>query len=101
MRAFLTSCLAIIIVVIGSAFVLNFAQRTAAAAYSTDGARINPRWTLRRIMKHETPTAGQTMRPGQLASATTGESDSCEEASALAWLFVDFGDKDDDNPGCK
>lgn len=100
MRAFLTACLAIIIIVVGSAFVLNFAQRTAAAAYSTDGARINPRWTLRRIMTHQTPIAGQTVTIAQHVGQGV-ESGECEVASALAWLMVDFGNTGDDNPGCK
>ena len=50
MRVFLASCLAIILIAVSAIFVLNTAQRTAAAAYSTDGARIDPRWTLRRVL---------------------------------------------------
>lgn len=98
MRAFLASCLAIIILAVGALVILNTVQRTAAAAYSTDGARINPRWTLRRVMTHETPAAGQALRPGQMA--VTGESGECEAASAFAWLAVDFG-SGNDNPGCR
>jgi len=97
MRAFLTSCLAIIIIVIGSLLILNVAQRTATAAYSGDGARVNPRWSVRRVMKREAPVAGQTMN---IQHTGQGESGECEAASAFAWLTVDFG-TGDDNPGCK
>jgi hypothetical protein len=98
MRAFLASCLAIIIIAVGAVLLLNTVQRTAAAAYSTDGARVDPRWTLRRIMKREAPAPGQTVA---IQHGGQGTDSTCELASALAWLFVDFGDASNDNPGCK
>jgi len=98
MRAFLTSCLAIIIIVIGSLLILNVAQRTATAAYSGDGARVDPRWSVRRVMKREVPTSAQGIQTGSMVGG--GVSGECEAASAFAWLAVDFG-SGDDNPGCK
>lgn len=97
MRVFLASCLAIILIAVSAIFVLNTAQRTAAAAYSTDGARIDPRWTLRRVMKHEAPKTGNM----QVSMIGQGDDGDCQNASALAWLSVDFGDAANDNPGCK
>ena len=44
MRVFLIAVLATVILAVGSIFALNTAQRTAAAAYTTEGARINPAW---------------------------------------------------------
>lgn len=100
MRIFLAAVLAAVILAVGAIFVVNVAQRSSAAAYTTDGARINPRWSLRRLV-HRTPqvVAGQTIRVSQLTG--NAEDDECEIAGALAWLMVDFGDEASDNPACK
>ena len=45
MRVFLIAVLATVILTVGSIFALNTAQRTAAAAYTTEGARICCRGT--------------------------------------------------------
>jgi hypothetical protein len=100
MRAFLASCLAILIIAIGAFVILNVAQRTATAAYSTDSVRVNPRWSTRRVFKRPAPVPGQAVPVGQLGEHGV-DSGECEVASAYAWLVVDFSGAVDDNPGCR
>jgi hypothetical protein len=103
MRVFLASVLAAVILALGALFALNTTQRTAATAYTTEGARINPAWSWRRILRRSVDQAavGQKLNAGagfnpsgmrlnndQAAAAR----DACEETSALSMLFVDFGD---------
>ncbi len=101
MRVFLAAVLAAIILAFGALFALNTAQRTSAAAYSTEGARINPAWSWRQVLRRSVNQAavGQKMAPGARVSPSSmaieggnESADACEQASALRWLFVDFGD---------
>jgi len=67
MRAFLLACLAIIAIGAGGYFSLNAVQQPSGAAYTTDGARIDPSWSWRNA-------------PAQ----------PCETRSAWQWFFVDM-----------
>src|ERR1700674_3514953 len=99
MRAFLIAYLAVIFLGMGGLITLNSFQRTAAAAYSTDGARINPKWSWRNILRRSTPAVSENMNVASL-QGTMGEQDECAEATALGWLFVDFGNSPNDAPAC-
>ena len=103
MRVFLAAVLAAIVLGIGAVLVLGLAQRTAAVAYSTDGARINPKWGWRQIVsKVKGPVkvaTGAGLNPAVMAS-DHAEGDSCSDNTALRWLFVDFGEADADESGC-
>jgi hypothetical protein len=96
MRVFLAAVLAAIILGAGALFALNATQRTAAKAYTTEGARINPAWSWRRLLKRDQAKVGQKMtaagaaiRPGTMSAGIGG--DECDVSGALQWLFVDFG----------
>lgn len=99
MRVFLAAVLATIILAFGALFALNTAQRTAAVAYSTEGARINPTWSWRRVLRKDHAKAGQkvnvasAVNPGAMRMDHAGDAeDACEQAGALSLLFVDFSD---------
>jgi hypothetical protein len=76
MRAFLTACLAIVVIGAGGYFLLNSIQQPSGLAYATDGARINPKWSWRSI---DIPGA-----PSDMAEA-------CNMRAPSQWIFVDFG----------
>ena len=69
MRAFLLGCFAILVVGAAGYFVLDALQQPSGAAYTTDGARIDPSWSWR-----QTATAAQP----------------CEPRRVWQWFFVDF-----------
>jgi hypothetical protein len=102
MRVFLASVLAAVVLAAAGLIVLNLTQRSAAVAYSTDGARINPKWgwrTLVTSIKGAKPvvTGGLNTTAMNVAGV---EGDACETAGALHWLFVDFGDVSHDESTC-
>ncbi len=99
MRAFVVACLAVLIIGVGSLFTLNSFQRPAAAAYSTDGARINAKWSWRNVLRRKMPAVSQGVNVAGL-QGTMAEQDECAQATALAWLFVDFGSSPNEAPGC-
>ena len=99
MRAFLIACLAVIFLGMGGLITLNSFQRSAAAAYSTDGARINPKWSWRNLLRRPVPSVSQSMNVASL-QGTMAEQSECAQATALAWLFVDFGNSPNEAPGC-
>src|SRR5262249_20372881 len=89
-RAFLAACLAIVVLGAGGYFSLSAMQRSTGVAYTTDGARINPRWTWRRVFRlhrARNPTTETTINipePG-------GLTEDCDVPSTYQWIFVDFG----------
>jgi hypothetical protein len=64
MRAFIAACLALIVIGAGGYFGVNAMQQPSGSAYTTDGARIDPKWTSRA---------------------------DCGTRTAWEWFFVDFG----------
>lgn len=113
MRVFLAAVLAAIVLAGGALFALSTTQRVAGAAYSTEGARINPTWSWRSMIRRSPDQAaiGQKMNPGAGINPTNllaqnhepgSASDACEQASALRWLFVDFSETAtaDEGPEC-
>ena len=110
MRVFLVSVLAAFIIAGGSLMGLGAMQRTSGAAYSTDGVRLNPSWTWRRFL----PASMNQARVGQKGNQTAGlnpnavrseqdeaiaAGETCEQSSALRWMFIDLRDTTDES-GC-
>src|SRR5436190_22498034 len=98
MRVFLIALLATVVIAVGSIFALNTAQRTTATAYTTEGARINPAWSWRRMVQRSVNQGkvGQVVNTGARVDPTdmrreddesTGARDACEQAGALKWMF--------------
>ena len=110
MRVFLAAVLSAVVLAFIALLALNTTQRSAAAAYTTEGARINPTWSWRRVMRRtvDQTAVGQRMSPGSAVNPSgmqiehSGE-DTCEQATALSWLFVDFGENatGDEGSGCR
>ena len=64
MRVFLIALLATVVIAVISIFALNTAQRTTATAYTTEGARTNPAWSWRRLIKKDQAKAGMKANTG-------------------------------------
>ena len=107
MRVFLMSVLAAFIIAGGGLVGLSSLQRASGAAYSTDGVRINPNWSWRRML----PASMNQARVGQKGNNVAGlhpnaisaENDeamaageTCEQTSALRWMFIDLTNSADD-----
>ena len=102
MRVFLASVLAAVVLAVAALLVLNTTQRSAAVAYSTDGARINPKWGWRQMVasikgKKPVVTGGLNTTAMNVAGI---EGETCESAGALHWLFVDFSEETHDESNC-
>ena len=81
MGAFIAACLAFIVLGAGGFFVLNEAQQPAAAAYSSQGVRIEPSWSWR------------------VPTGAAGE-ESCQPRHSWQWFFVDFRRPRGESPLC-
>jgi|SRR6266702_4048990 hypothetical protein len=104
MRAFLAACLVGLILAICGVIALGAVQRPSGVAFATDGARINPHWawrqTFRRAWRNPPPATGRPQSPEELAAARTQLGpEGCEVANAYQWLFVDFGEANE-NDAC-
>ncbi len=79
MGAFIAACLAFLVLGAGGYFVLNgVVQQPTGAAYTTDGARIDPNWNWR---------------------VSTGDK-SCAPRQSWQWFFVDFRQPRGESPLC-
>ena len=99
MRVFLAAVLAAVVLAFVALLALNTTQRTAAAAYTTEGARINPAWSWRTVLRRSTNqaavgqrmTRGTGVSPAQMQLDPDADPDyTCQQTSALQWLFVDI-----------
>jgi hypothetical protein len=103
MRVFLLALLATFVFSVGAIVALSAAQRTAATAYTTDGARTNPGYSWRRLVKKDQVKAGARAATGVRVDPASMQQDevaeACETSGALKWLFVDFSDAADE-AGC-
>ena len=105
MRVFLIALLATVVIAVVSIFALNTAQRTTATAYTTDGARTNPAWSWRRLVRKDLAKAGLKANTGGKVDPASMQREeevpgyACEQYTALQWLFVDFSDSADEH-GC-
>ena len=71
MRAFLLGCIAILVVGTAGYFVLDALQQPSGAAYTTDGARIDPSWNWRTVSAVPSPLP-------------------CQPRKLWQWFFVDM-----------
>jgi hypothetical protein len=100
MRAFLVACLAIFVLGAGGFFGLNAMQQPSGIAYTTDGARINPKWTWRSVFhlaNRAGPATGTAMNIPEAPSSLTEE---CDVRTTWQWIFVDFGTPDGESATC-
>lgn len=100
MRAFLTACLAIVVIAAGSYFGLSTLQQPTGVAYTTDGARISPQWSWRAAFR-DANAGGTAVNSGTTAPQAPGElADECDMRAAWQWIFVDFGSANGEAPVC-
>jgi hypothetical protein len=99
MRAFLVSCLAIVIIGTGGYFGLNAMQQSTGVAFATDGARISPHWTWRSVlhMQKKAPANGTAMN---IPNAPATMVEECDVRTTWQWIFVDFGSPDGESQTC-
>jgi hypothetical protein len=98
MRIFLIACLAVLVLALGAFYTLNSVQRPAGATYTTEGARINPKWSLRQVFSK--PKAGpQTVALAMPASDGTVED--CGVSSAWTLILADFSSSPTAEPACE
>jgi len=86
MRAFLLSCVAIVVLGAVAYFSLNSIQQPSGVAYATEGARIDPNWSWRSVVN------------GSANGSTIAEE--CSLRTTWQWLFVDFGDPKGESNTC-
>ena len=109
MRAFVAAILSAIVLGAVALFAFNATQRTTTTAYTTDGARINPKWTWRRLLPSsdqarvgQVPNNASGLNPGGMVGQfdeTSSPADACDQSSAIGMIFIDFGDTAKD-AGC-
>ena len=105
MRAFLISLAAIVVIAVGSLFLLGSVQQSSGAAYSTQGTRISASF-LRRMAQAASETAGMKKTPtaagGLSVGSMTGQQgeETCEAVSAWRTVFMDFGEQVEDPSAC-
>ena len=95
MRAFVAACAAAILIAACGVLALGAFQKSTGAAFSTDGARINPSWSWREVFR--TSELGQTGTQGVSGKDMSGAAahlgpQACAETSGYEWIFVDFGE---------
>jgi len=97
MRSFLIACAAMIVLAVGGVLALGPAQRPTGIAFSTDGVRINPSWSYRKVVRRKPPRPGtEAMSKEEMMSARHDIEVECEDPSG--YLFVDFGIAVEDDP---
>jgi hypothetical protein len=100
MRAFLVACLAIIIIGAGGFFSLNAVQTPTGVGFTTDGARINPKWSWRSVFRHANTSRPVTELATKIPAAPGGLTEECDVRTAWQWIFVDFGSPDGEPEAC-
>jgi hypothetical protein len=89
MRAFLVACLAIVVIGAAAFYIVNATQKPTGVAYTTDGARINPKWSWRTVFRMPKPPATQTAM--NVPASYEGMFEECQARDTWQWIFVDFG----------
>jgi hypothetical protein len=79
MRAFLTACLAVIILGASGYLFLGAIQDPAGFAFLSEAARITPNWAWRSVGYSTVP------------AINTAAENVCVTPKAWQWIFVDFG----------
>jgi hypothetical protein len=80
MRSFLLACAVMIVLAVGGVLALQGWQKPTGMAFSSDGVRINPTWSYRKVIR----------RTGDIEVE-------CEDPSS-GYLFIDFGIAVEDDP---
>jgi hypothetical protein len=98
MRVFLAACLAVLVLALGAFYTLNAVQKPAGAAYTTEGARINPKWSLRQVFSKAkaAPTTVAMAIP-----QSDGVAEDCGVSSAWALILADFSSSPTAEPACE
>jgi Tfp pilus assembly protein PilV len=102
MRAFLAACIAAIILAVCGVLALGAVQRASGSAFSTEGVRIDPNWSWRQMFRRSASNpAAPRAQSGPDMSGTMAHvgPEGCEETSAYRWIFVDFGESNE-NDAC-
>lgn len=98
MRVFLTACLAIVILAVGGYFAVNAMQRPSTYAFTTEGARINPSWSMRKFFTGAKAPSG---RDGMaIPAADRALAEECDVGTTWRWILVDFSESTHDVPEC-
>jgi hypothetical protein len=100
MRAFLTACLAIVVIGAGGYFFLNAMQKPSGIAYTTDGARISPKWSWRSVFRRTNARGPATKTAMNIPEAPSDMAEECDVRTASQWIFVDFGSPDGESAIC-
>jgi hypothetical protein len=100
MRAFLVACLAIVVFGAGGYFSVNTMQKSTGVAYTTDGARINPKWTWRSVFRRTSASGPVTKTGMNIPEAPSELAEECDVRTASQWIFVDFGTPDGESDVC-
>jgi hypothetical protein len=98
MRVFLIACLAVLVLALGAFLTLNSVQKPAGATYTTEGARINPKWSLRQVFSRS-KTAPKTV--AMAVPESEGMSDDCGVSSAWTLIHSDFSSSPTAEPICE
>jgi hypothetical protein len=105
MRAFLISIAAMAIIVVTSVFALGAFQQSSGVAYSTPGARVSSSY-MRRMAQATMEKIGLKTKVANSGGLNIGGmaghegEDTCQEISAWQAIFIDFGNKSEDEAAC-
>jgi hypothetical protein len=91
MRAFLTACLAMIVIGTGGYFFLDSMQKPSGIAFSTESARIDPQWSWRSEFRQAGTGNSATQTAMTVPEARSAWAEECELRSTPQWIFVDLG----------
>ncbi len=90
MRAFLIACAVMIVLAAGGVLALQVSQKPTGLAFSSEGVRINPTWSYRKVIRRKPPSSGREVMSKEEIMSVTGDIEvECEDPSG--YLFVDFG----------
>jgi hypothetical protein len=98
MRVFMIACLAVVVLALGAFYTLNSMQKPAGATYTTEGARINPKWSLRQVFS-KPKAAPKTVSLAMPES--DGVADDCGVSSAWTLILADFSSSATAEPACE
>lgn len=105
MRAFLISISLILLIAVVSVFGLGAVQKPSGAAYSTEGVRISSS-NFRRMAQASMEKIGMKKKVTNTGGLNTGTmsgnegEDTCQEISAWQTIFIDFGNRSEDEAAC-
>src|SRR5262249_48796299 len=97
MRAFIIACAVMLVLAASGVLALQVSQKPTGMAFSSEGVRINPTWSYRKVIRRKPPPAGsEAMSKEEMMSARHDIEVECEDPSG--YLFVDFGIAVEDDP---